>query len=82
MIAPLSPHTQQFTPSVKKSIVEHPMDTLSFHHQQRTKIKSQKPVVKVVHDILTKKWFFIKRDKQLSALAEVARFLEALRLPP
>jgi hypothetical protein len=54
-VTPLSLQTQQFTSSVKKSIVECPVETRSFHHQQRTKIKSQKPVVKVVYDMLIKK---------------------------
>lgn len=33
--------------------------------------------------MLTKKWMFVKKDKQLSAsaLAEVAKLLEALELP-
>lgn len=66
---------------MKVDVVERPVRTQSFNHHRRTKIKSRKPVIKVVHDMLTKKWLFIKRDKQLSALVEVARFLEALRLP-
>jgi hypothetical protein len=45
-------------------------------------IKARKPVVKVVRDILIKKLIFVRRDKKLSALAEVTRLLEALRLPP
>jgi hypothetical protein len=52
-IAPLSPHTQQFTSYVKKSIVEHPVDTQNFN--QRIKIKSHKLVNKVIRDLLTNK---------------------------
>jgi hypothetical protein len=82
MVAPSSPHSQQFTSSVEKSLVEHLGVTQNFNHHERTKVKARKLVVKVVHDILAMKWIFVKRDKKLSALAEVARLLEALRLPP
>jgi hypothetical protein len=34
-----------------------------------TKIKCQKPAIKVVRDLLTKKWVFVKRNKQLSAMS-------------
>jgi hypothetical protein len=81
MVTPVSPHTQQFTSLVKKSIVVHPV-ARTLHHHQRAKIKSWKPLVKIVGDMLIKKWVLIKRDKHLGALAEVARFLEAVRLPP
>jgi hypothetical protein len=53
--APLSPKTQQSNQHVKVSDVEHPMDTQSFSHHQKTKLKCQKLVVKVVQDMLTKK---------------------------
>jgi hypothetical protein len=51
------------------SDVERPMNTHSFSHHQKTKLKCQKPVVKVVRDMLTKKWVFVKRNNQLSALS-------------
>jgi hypothetical protein len=51
----LSLHTQLITSSVEKSTLERPVDNQSFSHYQRIKIKSCKPVVKVVRDILTKK---------------------------
>jgi hypothetical protein len=82
IIAHLSPHTQQFTSYVKKSSVGHLVDTRSFHHHKRTRIKYQKSVVKVIRDMLIEKWIFIKRGKHLTALIKVVRFLEALRLPP
>jgi hypothetical protein len=82
IIAHLSPRIQQFTSYVKKSSVGHSVDTRSFHHHKRTRIKSQKSVVKVIHDMWIEKWIFIKRGKHLTALIKVVRFLEALRLPP
>jgi hypothetical protein len=48
--------------------VECPVDTQSFSHYWKTKLKCQKLVVKVVQDILTKKWIFVRRNKQLSNL--------------
>jgi hypothetical protein len=42
------------------------MDTQNFSRHRKTKIKYQKPVVKVVHDMLIKKWVFMKRKKQFS----------------
>jgi hypothetical protein len=53
---------------VKVSDVERPVDTQSFSYYWKTKLKCQKPVVKVVQDILTKKWIFVRRNKQLSNL--------------
>jgi hypothetical protein len=53
-----------------------------FNLYRKIKIKSKVPVFKVVHDMLTKKWIFVKKDKQLSASSKVVRLLEALRLPP
>jgi hypothetical protein len=81
-VPPLSPHTQLITSSVEKSTLNRLVDNRSFSHHQRIKIKSQKPVVKIVCDMLIKKWVFVKRDNQLSVLTEVARLLETMRLPP
>jgi hypothetical protein len=61
--APLTPQTQQPNPPAKvsdvehqvDSDVEHPMDTQSIGHLQKTKLKCRKPVVKVARDMLTKK---------------------------
>jgi hypothetical protein len=39
------------------------MDNQSSSPYQRIKIKSLKSVVKVVRDLSTKKWVFIKKDK-------------------
>jgi hypothetical protein len=39
------------------------MDTRSFSYHLRTKIKCEKSIVKVVRDMLTKKWVFVKRKK-------------------
>lgn len=76
MVAPLSPHSRHDTSSEKETVVVHP--------EGKSKTKSRKPVfkIKVVRDMLTKKWIVVKRDKQLSVLSEVTRLLEALRLPP
>jgi hypothetical protein len=71
MVAPPPPHTQQFTSSVKKLIVECPVVTRSFSHHSRNKVNFQKTVVNVVHDMMTKKMVFVKREKHLSTLAEV-----------
>jgi hypothetical protein len=54
-VAPVSSHSQQFTSSVKKSIVVRSVDARTFYHHHRVKIKSRKPVVKMVCDILIKK---------------------------
>jgi hypothetical protein len=59
------------------------------------KIKSHKPAIKVVRDMLTRKWIFIKKDKQLDdstsksfstsnfkafkKLIEVAMFMEVIK---
>jgi hypothetical protein len=42
-------------------------DTRSFICHRRTKINYRKPVVKVVQDMLTKKWVFVRKNKKLSA---------------
>jgi hypothetical protein len=81
-VPPLSPHTQLITSSVEKSTLNRLVDNRSFSHHQRIKIKSQKLVVKIVCDMLIKKWVFVKRDNQLSVLTEVTRLLETMRLPP
>jgi hypothetical protein len=52
---------QQITSSVEKSTLERSVD----NHSQSIKIKFQKSGVKVVRDLLTKRWIFVKRDKQL-----------------
>jgi hypothetical protein len=67
---------------MEKSTLERSVDNQSFSHPQSIKIKFRKSGVKVVRDLLTKKWIFVKRDKQLSVLAEVARLLKLLSLPP
>jgi hypothetical protein len=54
---------------MKKSIVERLVGTLSFNRRQSTKIKCRKPVVKVVSDLLTEKWIFVKRNRHLSAMS-------------
>jgi hypothetical protein len=68
-VAPSSPQTQHHNPVVKVSDVKCPVDTQSLSHHQKTKLKCQKPVVKVVRDMLTKKWIFVKKNKQLRALS-------------
>lgn len=81
-VTPLSPHTHQLNSFVKDFIVEGLINTQRSNHHRRTKFKSRKPVVKVVRDMLIKKWVLVKKDKQLSTWTEVMRFLETLRLPP
>jgi hypothetical protein len=66
--APSPPKTQQPIPSVNISDVERPVDTQSCSHHRKTKLNCQKPVVKVIRDMLTKKWIFVKRNEQLSNL--------------
>jgi hypothetical protein len=51
--------------------VERLMDTQNFSRHRKTTIKYQKPVVKVVHDMLIKKWVFMKRKKQFRARSPV-----------
>jgi hypothetical protein len=36
---------------------------------EQAELKCEKSVVKVVRDILTKKWVFMKRNKQLRAMS-------------
>jgi hypothetical protein len=62
-----SPNNQHCNSSMKESFVEHPVDTQSFICHQRAKINCRKPVVKVVRDMLTKKWVFVQKNKKLSA---------------
>jgi hypothetical protein len=49
--------------------VEHFVDARSCNLYWGTRLKCQKPVVKVVRDILTKKCVFMKRNKQLRAMS-------------
>jgi biopolymer transport protein ExbD len=77
---PLSPRKN--SSSEKKSIVVCLRGSRSFILNRKIKNKSHAPTFKVVHDMLMKKWIFIKKDKQLSVWSEVVRLLEALRLPP
>jgi hypothetical protein len=64
-VAPSPPHTQQFTSSMKISIVECPIVTWSFSHHERNKVNYWKSVIKVVYNMLIKKWVFVKWDKLL-----------------
>jgi hypothetical protein len=93
VVAPLS--SSNLRTSFGKEIVSVSMGSNQRHSQKsKFKIKTQKPVVKVTRDMLTKKWIFIKRDKQLddSTLkpihaskfevvkkSEMAMFMEVLR---
>jgi hypothetical protein len=68
-------------PTIVDCYVRHPvnfkqMGSQSFSFNRRTKNKSQTSVFKVVRDMLTKKWVFIKKEKQLSASSEVAKLLD------
>jgi hypothetical protein len=94
VVAPLS--SSNLHTSVGKEVVS--VSMRGNHRRSRKskfKIKTQKPVVKVTRDMLTKKWIFTRRDKQLvdsplkpirsssfeaiKKLSEVAMFMEALR---
>jgi hypothetical protein len=46
----------------------------------KIQIKSQKPVFKVVQNMLTKKWTFIKKDKQHGDLT-LRQFLDTYKKP-
>jgi hypothetical protein len=58
------------------------MASLSLKLNQRQKNKSLTLGFKVVCNILTKKWVFVKKNNQLCVFSEVVRLLEALKLPP
>jgi hypothetical protein len=61
--------TQQATLLVNVSDVECLLGTQSLSHHQKIKLNCQKPVVKVVQYILTMRWVFLKRNKQLCNLS-------------
>jgi hypothetical protein len=63
LVALLSPQAHQLSSSEKDSNMEHLVDTQTFSCQQKTKIKGQTPPVRVVRDLLMKKWVFVKRNK-------------------
>jgi hypothetical protein len=67
VVAPFSPPAQQIYSTVKESNVKHLVSSQSFSCHQRNKIKCQKPAIKVVRDLLTKKWIFMKRKDLKSA---------------
>jgi hypothetical protein len=54
-VTPLFPQAQQLNSTVKDSNVEHFVDARSCNLYWGIRLKCQKPVVKVVRDILTKK---------------------------
>jgi hypothetical protein len=62
-----SPQTHESNSFVKESSVHCPVGIRCSSHHRRTKIKYRKSVVKVIHDMLTKKWVFVKMNKQPSA---------------
>jgi hypothetical protein len=67
VVAPLSPQAHQLSSFEKDSNVEYLVDTQSISSQWKTKLKGQKPYVRVVRDLLIKKWVFVKRNKLRSA---------------
>jgi hypothetical protein len=77
MVAPLSPQAHQLSSSEKDSNVEHLVDTWSISCQRKTKIKGRKPSIRVVRDLLTKKWVFVKRNSLRSAMLRCSN-----NLPP
>jgi hypothetical protein len=58
----------------------HPEDNQSHIRKQKIRIKSQKSDFKVIRDMLTKKWIFVKKNQQLGSLPEVTSLLRALGL--
>ncbi|TVU09810.1 hypothetical protein EJB05_43306, partial [Eragrostis curvula] len=82
-VAPLSPRSRsrQNASHEKDPNMVYTEGTKSFSHHRKAKIKSRKCVFKVRRDLLTKKWIFVKKEKQLRA-PKVANLLEELRLPP
>jgi hypothetical protein len=65
---PSSSQTQQPKPLVKVSDVQRSVDTQRFSHHRNIKSKYRKPIVKVIRNMVTKKWIFVKRNKQVNAL--------------
>jgi hypothetical protein len=64
MVTPLS--CSNLHTSCRKKIVSVSSEGNQCRSQiSKFKIRIQKPIVKVVHDMLTKKWIFIRKDKQL-----------------
>jgi hypothetical protein len=92
VVAPLSPSFVHVSPQKEKVVVS--MEGKQCYNPKlKNGIKSQKSRFKVVHDMMTKKWIFVKAEKQLDdltfkpftvcniedikKLSEVALFMEA-----
>jgi hypothetical protein len=69
MIGHLSPSTHQNKSLEKKIVGMHPEGNQSHSRQQKIKIKSRKSDFKVIRDMLTKKWIFVKNNQQLGSFA-------------
>jgi hypothetical protein len=94
IVAPLS-STNLHTSSRKQIVFVSTRSNQRHNQKSKFKIKTQKLVIKVTCDMLTKKWIFIRRDKLLDDCAlkpfhasrfevvkklyEMAMFMEALR---
>lgn len=82
VVLPLCPSFLQNNSSKKEAIVGSPEGNQCCIQKPKFKLKSQKPSkvvrnpdIKVVRDLLTKKWIFIRRDKKLGDL----KLLSALK---
>jgi hypothetical protein len=63
MVVPSSSSTQHNKLLEKKTVGMHPEDNWSLSRKQKIKIKSQKSDFKVIRDMLTKKWIFVKKNQ-------------------
>jgi hypothetical protein len=64
VVHPQSLPTLQNTASERKVTVESKKDAQRYNMKMKHKIKLHKPCIKVVQDMLIKRWIFIKKDKQ------------------
>jgi hypothetical protein len=80
-VSPLSPSNRHGSYLNNEAIVVLPKGTQSCYPRRKVKFKSRKPGFKVVHDLLTKKWIVVKKDRQLSNLFQMTLLLETLGVP-
>jgi hypothetical protein len=78
MVPHLSLSSRHESPSNNEAIVVHLNGNQSYDRQQKVKIKSRKSGFKVVHNMLTRKWDVVKKDRQLSDLIKMATLLKTL----
>jgi hypothetical protein len=78
MVPHLSLSSRHESPSNNEAIVVHLNGNQSYDRQKKVKIKSRKSGFKVVHNMLTRKWDVVKKDRQLSDLIKMATLLKTL----